>query len=328
MSLGLFYQSGYRITACYHALAQFRKHYPTAPIAFYEDNTDILRPVADKFGCVYGRTDKQGYNDANSGRPAFDLETTMAWLNRVREACETTLKDVDWVVHFEDDVWFKAPLVGQPPFDLSSIGGRSMHENFYKYVGFDGWRGTYGCGGSVFSRNKFLYAYDIAKQADWRVLVDLFAGGEVTGPYPAPSMWTDAALTAVFMLAKCRVGLWDQLRQYTHSNIPHMDDRAGWPGTIAELEAEQPAGVNVIHCWKPYYYPTAEEQQAVLDALNHQVQNETHTGLRRRRANLRRRGQSCRIDGVGNRADNENPRLGDFISRRYGWRRSVAVGCA
>jgi hypothetical protein len=268
MRIGLFYQSGYRIEACYHALAQFRKHYPTEPVALYEDNTDILRPVAQKFGCVYKKTDKQGRNDSNSGRPAFDLETISAWLRRVREACETTLKHADWIVHFEDDVWVKAPLIGPPPFDLSSLGGRAMHENFYRYAGFTGPRGIYGCGGSVFNRVKFIYAHDIAKKADWHMLDDLATGGNIHGgEYPAPSMWTDAALTTVFMLAKCSVGLWDQLGQYTHSNIPHMGDRAGWPGSMVELEAQQPAGINVIHCWKPYYYPTDAERQFVLNEL-------------------------------------------------------------
>jgi hypothetical protein len=271
MNLGLFYQSGYRIAACYHALAQFRKHYPSAPVALYEDNTEILQPVARKFDCVYGRTDKQGFNDPNSGRPAFNLETILAWLNRVREACETTLKHVDWVVHFEDDVWFKAPLVGPPPFDLSSLGGRPMHPDFYHYVGFTAGHGTYGCGGSVFNRAKFLYAHDTAKNIDWDLIDKLATGGDPNNsPYPAPSMWTDAALTTVFMFAKCGVGLWNELSQYTHSNIPHMNDRAGWPGTIEELEAEQPAGSNVIHCWKPYYYPTEAERQLVQDSLAEQ----------------------------------------------------------
>ena len=53
MNLGLFYQSGYRREACYYALKQFRKFYPEAPVALYEDNTDFLLPVAKKFNCSY-----------------------------------------------------------------------------------------------------------------------------------------------------------------------------------------------------------------------------------------------------------------------------------
>lgn len=268
MNIGLFYQSGYRIEACYHALQQFRRHYPIAPVALYEDNTDILQPVARKFGCVYGKTDKQGFNDHNSGRPAFNLETILAWLARVREACETTLSSVEWVVHFEDDVWFKAPLVGPPPFDLSGIGGRASHPKLYDYLGCTEHCVTYGCGGAVFNREKFIQAHELAKNIDWDLIDTLATDGDLDGnSWPRPTMWTDSALTVVFMHAKYSTGSWNQLNQYEHSNVPHLSGREGWPGTMAELEAEQQAVANVIHCWKPYYFPTEAEQQFVIDAL-------------------------------------------------------------
>jgi hypothetical protein len=37
-----------------------------------------------------------------------------------------------------------------------------------------------------------------------------------------------------------------------------MGNRLGWPGTMEDLENEQ-GDIAVIHCWKPYYYPTKEE---------------------------------------------------------------------
>jgi hypothetical protein len=37
-------------------------------------------------------------------------------------------------------------------------------------------------------------------------------------------------------------------------------------GTIEELEAIQP-DIAVIHCWKPYYYPTKEETYNVMENL-------------------------------------------------------------
>lgn len=275
MNIGLFYQSGYRIEACYYALQQFRRHYPTAPVALYEDNTDILQPVARKFNCAYAKTDKQGYNDDNSGRPAFNLETILAWLARVREACETTLSSAEWIVHFEDDVWFKAPLIGPPPFDLSGIGGRSAHPRLYAYLGCTAHCTTYGCGGAVFNREKFIHAYEWAKNMDWDLIDRLATDDDLDGnSWPRPTMWTDSALTVVFMHAKCSVGSWHELNQYTHSNVPHLGDRAGWPGTMAELEAEQPAGANVIHCWKPYYYPTEAETRVVTDELRPIAQEE------------------------------------------------------
>ncbi len=258
MKLGLFYQSGYRIEACYYALEQFRKFYPNSPIALYEDNTDILKPVSVKFNCVYKKTDKQGQNNPNSGRPSFNLETTLSWLKRVYDSCLTTLSDIDWVIHFEDDVWFKRKINGIPPFDLSGIPGVGWHEDLYDYLNTS-IRGAHGCGGSVFNRIKFIEAYENIKNVDWG-LIDKLAVS------PKPSEWTDSALTFIFLYSKFSVGYWEELSQYKNSNILHMEDRNGWPGTIEELEKEQ-GNVAIIHCWKPYYYPTYQEKQYVKNNL-------------------------------------------------------------
>lgn len=258
IKLGLFYQSGYRIEACYHALNQFRKHYPDAPVALYEDNTRILKPVSDKFNCVYNVTDVQGYNDPNSGRPAFNLKTTLAWIDRVYEACTTTLSEVDWVMNFEDDVWFIRPIDGEPPFDLSGIGGYGWGEDLYLHLDAKV-RGTYGCGGSIFNRLKFIEAYNSIKDMDWELMDSLSKN-------PKPSEWTDSALTLMFIYSKFSAGSWSELAQYRNTKVPHLHDREGWPGSMEDLEIEQ-NGVAVVHCWKPYYYPTPEETKEVYDNL-------------------------------------------------------------
>lgn len=258
MKLGLFYQSGYRIEACFHALQQFRKHYPTAPIALYEDNTTILKTIADKFNCVYGRVIKQGFNDPNSGRPVYNLDTALDWLHRVYESCNTTLVDVDWVMNFEDDVWFKRPIEGEPPFDLTGISGRGWSEDLYKYLGTNV-RGSYGCGGSIFNRLKFVEAYKSISKIDWH-LVDSLAVD------PKPSQWTDSLLTLIFLINKHSVGSWKELTQYRNTKVNTLADRRGWPGTMEDLELEQ-GDVSVIHCWKPYYYPTIEETTFIKNNL-------------------------------------------------------------
>lgn len=259
MKLGLFYQSGFRIEACYHALNQFRKFYPTAPVALYEDNSDVLLPVAKKFNCTYSKTKVKGRNDPNSGRPAFNLETTTAWLDRVYEACTTTLSEVDWVMNFEDDVWFTREIVGEPPFDLSGIGGYGWDKELYDYLGTNV-VGSYGCGGSIFNRLKFIEAYENLKTMDWNYIDSLAKN-------PKPSEWTDSALTLVFLYSKFSVGSWSELAQYRNSKAETLSDRRGWLGTMEELELEQ-NGVAVVHCWKPYYYPTPEEKQEVIDLLS------------------------------------------------------------
>lgn len=266
--LGLFYQSGYRIEACYFALNQFRKFYPDAPVALYEDNTRILKPVAKKFGCDYKVTDVNGRNDPTSGRPAYDLKTILAWINRVYEACVTTLKDVDYVMNFEDDVWFKSFFHTLPPYDLSGIPGRGAHKGLYEHLKSRK-QATFGCGGSVFNREKFLIAYEKSKLIDWDLIDRLATNNDLsTHQYPRPSMWTDSALTLIFLNANMSVGHWKEVDSYINKNVAGANDRSTWPGSMESLEKEQHPWVNVIHCWKPYYFPTEEEKNYVNQELS------------------------------------------------------------
>lgn len=257
MKLGLFYQAGYRYVAAYNALNQFRKFYPDAPVAMYEDGSFVMEPVAKKFNCSYSRTKLSGFNDPNSGRPAFDITTILGWYDRVYEACTTTLIDVDWVMNFEDDVWIKREINREPLYDLSGISGVGWNEELYKYLDTEV-RSIYGCGGSVFNRLKFIEAYKKIKEINWE---------EIGLIERRPLEWTDSAITFLFLFSKFSVGQWEDAQQYRHSNIPHLRDRLGWPGTMEDLEKEQ-GDIAVIHCWKPYYYPTEEETALVDLALN------------------------------------------------------------
>jgi hypothetical protein len=263
MKIGLYYQSGYRYVACYHALNQFRKFYPDAPIALYEDNTDLLLPIAKKFNCDYKKTTIGGYNDPHSGRPAFDLKSMKAWFNRVYEACTTVLSEVDWIVHFEDDVWFKRPLKGIPPSDLNGIGGRGWNEKLYEYLETNV-RGAHGCGGSIFNRLKFIEAYQNINKIDWDLIDELAVD-------PKPSQWTDSALTFLFLYSKMSVSGWSELSQYRNDKfIDKGNPRDAWEGSIEELEDHQ-GDLAVIHCWKPYYFPTQEE----IDFVENDLKNFT-----------------------------------------------------
>lgn len=255
ISLGIFYQSGNNLVACYFALNQFRKFYPDSPIALYEDNSDLLQPVADIFNCVYAKTKIKG----KTGRPAYNLETTLAWLDRLYEACTTTLKNVDYVMHFEDDVWIKRKVKGIPPYDLSGITGFGWDEDLYKYLNLKP-TGVFGCGGSIFNREKFIDAYEKSKTIDWELINKL-------SPVRNPSEWTDSALTLVFAWAKHTFGFWEELLQYRNPNVTTFYDRTGWPGTMEELEQTQP-DCAAIHCWKPYYFPTEEEITYVNNKIN------------------------------------------------------------
>lgn len=260
INLGLFYQSGYRIEACYFALTQFRKYYPKAPVALYEDNTDILRPIANKFSCVYSRTDKQGYNDLNSGRPAFNIETMLSWLDRVYEACTTTLSDVDWVINMEDDVWFLGKIEETPNYDLTGIGGRGWQgEELYKFLDID-LRGAYGCGGSIFNRKKFIEAYHTAKEVDWEYIESIAGDG-------SPTQWTDSMLTFIFHYSKFTVGSQRSINSQFCSEVG-LENMI--PDTIKKVEQDHHF-TKVVHCWKLYYHPTDKVKEKVKKELEKYV---------------------------------------------------------
>jgi hypothetical protein len=258
MKLGLFYQSGYKLPACYHALKQFRKFYPTEPVAFYEDNTDILKDVADKFNCDYKKTDVQGYNTPNFGKPVFGLTTLLPWLKRMYDSCLTTLSEVDYVLYFEDDVWVKRRIEGIPPYDLTGIRGIGWDKELYDFLGAKH-HAAFGCGGCIFNRLKFIEAYENLKDVDWEMIDNMAKS-------PKPSEWGDSALTFMFLHSKMTTGPWSELVQYRNQEAETLVDRRGWLGTLEELENKQ-GDCAIIHCWKPYYYPTEEEINNVKEQL-------------------------------------------------------------
>lgn len=278
IKLGVFYQSGYRTEACYYALKQFRKYHPDSPIALWEDNTDNLKPVADKFNCVYNKTTITGRNDCFSGRPAFNLKTTLAWADRVYQSCMTTLKDIDWVLHMEDDVWTNRTVKYEPEYQLSGISGLGHNEPLYEFLkkhnnveddsrrmwNKDGALGTVaGCGGSVFNKNSFIVAYKyLMATIDWNELLEVDT--KVTE-------WTDSFLSFIFQYGGFSVGCWKDASQFYVEDMSVTGGRESDSKrlyTVEEMsEKLKEKDVTFVHCVKPYYLPTKEETEQMKREL-------------------------------------------------------------
>ena len=261
MNLGLFYQSSKRYVAAFHVIEQFRKFYPSNPIALYEDNSDVLEPVSNYFNCDYKKipTTYENYEK----RPfqyrgvSVDLNSTLIWFDRLYEACTTTLKDVDWVMHMEDDVWFVRKFIGEPPFDLNSIPGRGWDEQLYLHLGTNV-RGSYGCGGAIFNRLKFIESYHKLKEVDWE-MVDKLAVD------PKPTEWADIALTFAFLNNSLSAGPWKEIvnyRGYDHYSYSTRD------AFVEDSLNNKQGDVAVVHTWKLYYFPTEDEINYVNKKLN------------------------------------------------------------
>jgi hypothetical protein len=260
MKLGLFYQSSHRYISPFYILEQFRKFYPTEPIAIYEDNSDVLKPVSDYFNCSYSQItepyenyEKRPYQCRGA---CVDKNSMLLWFDRVYEACTTTLKETDWIIHMEDDVWFLRKLEGIPPYDLNSIAGRGWHEELYQQLETNV-RGSYGCGGAVFNRLKFIESYHKLKNVDWEAVDKLAID-------PKPTEWADIALTFAFLNNKSLVGYWKEIVNYRIHNQHHHTTREAYDQETLTKYSDYA----IVHSWKPYYFPTQQEVEYVDQKIN------------------------------------------------------------
>jgi hypothetical protein len=254
IKIGAFYQSGFKYVACYMALQQLRKIYPSIPIALYEDGSNILESVAIEFNCDYKKTSVNGVNLSHSGRPVKDLNSNLSWLARIYESCTTTLKDVDWVLHYEDDVWCKKEINIMPEFDLAGANGPLYTPELKKYL-FDRFgetpqtRGHWSkngtlesyqaCGGTIFNREKFIIAYEKINEINWDLIYSLDT---------RPCEWSDASLSFVMQHAGFTCGKWGDWSQYNTKNLGNFFDKTGWSVPMNEQE-----DVAFIHLYKHFY---------------------------------------------------------------------------
>jgi hypothetical protein len=260
MKIGAFYQSGYKLVACYMALQQLRKVYPNIPIALFEDGSDILKPVAEEFNCDYKKTTVQGENFKYSGRSVKDLESNLAWLDRIYEACTTTLKDVDWVLHYEDDVWCTREIQYDPTFDLAGANGPMYTDELRNYL-FDRFgensqtRGHWSlegtlesyqaCGGTIFNREKFIEAYNKINEIDWDLIYKLDT---------RPCEWSDASLSFIMQHAGFSCGRWEDWGHYDSKQQGNFFDKSGWIVPMSEQ-----GNFAFIHSYKHFYNYSNDE---------------------------------------------------------------------
>lgn len=227
MKIGFFYQAGHmddNILATYTALKQLRRVYPDAPIAFFEDESDNLRETAFEFNCQYTKIPIE-QNTFAKRMPVVDLKTGLQWLQRIYDSCQTTLRDCEWVMHFEDDVWLQKPIESYPVLDFAGTIGHGHYQPLYDYFAArfnvtDDSRGyksplgqltAYGmCGGSVFKREAFLNAYERIGEIDWEYVSSLDH---------RVCRYTDAILSFVLNHAGYRYEVWSEWAQYQVGDI-------------------------------------------------------------------------------------------------------------
>jgi hypothetical protein len=262
MKIGAFYQSGHKLVACYKALEQLRKIYPNIPVALYEDGSQVLNEVANKFECHYKWIPQQGENHSHSGRPVLGLQSNLDWLTRIYEACTTVLKNVDWILHYEDDVWCKMEITRPPKFDIAGARGPLYTPQLYDYLKkrfnvnddsrgyWSNWgslEGYGGCGGTIFRREAFIESYRRLSEINW---------DEVKNLDSRPIEWSDASLSFIFQHAGFSSGVWDDWAQYDSKDQGNWWDKTGWT-----IPMEEQPNVAFIHGYKHFYNYSNHELQ-------------------------------------------------------------------
>lgn len=254
LNFGVFYQAGHKIVPCFLSLERFRKVYPTIPIIMYEDKgSNILEPVAKYFNCLYKRTEYKGENYEHYGKPVYNLESAIDWIDRIYYECNNTLRDVDWIMLYEDDVWVEREINGEPPYDLTGIPSYYIKKELKDHIGST-LNSNFGRGGSIFKRASFLEAYKIWKTIDWNLITNIDK---------TPIEWSDCTITFLFDYAKKNIGGWSELSHCNFSDPYSITNRDLWANTPQEVDPNV-KNASIIHGYKAYYFPRQEE----IDYIN------------------------------------------------------------
>ena len=260
MNFGVFYQSGHKLVACYKAIEQFRKFYPDVVIDLYEDGSRILKPVADKFGCLYTPIEQSGENAEHFGRPVVDLHSNLNFLKRIYNSCITNLSSVDWILYYEDDVWCRRQITREPIYDLSGANGPYYTKELINFLRqkfniTDNSRGVWSDegslenyqaqGGTIYKRKAFIEAYERISEIDWNQIYKLDS---------RPCEWCDASVSFIFQHAGFTVGRWSEWGQYDTKGQKIWWDKTGWTVPMEEQE-----DVAFLHAYKHFYNYKDEE---------------------------------------------------------------------
>lgn len=203
MKIGFFYQCGHRdnnIHATYVALKQLRKIYPLSPVSMWEDchfkdnsgnNLYPLKTIGKEFNCEHHEIPYlDDYPTKNCY--AVDLKTNLQFLDRMYYAANNELRDCEWIMLLEDDVWIQKEIENFPDGDFCGyIAGSLMP------------------GGVVFKREALLKAYSLHTNIDWE------------NATRHEKMYTDHFLSLVFRNGGCiQSPVWKELGTFNLKS-PH-----------------------------------------------------------------------------------------------------------
>lgn len=147
--LGFFYQSAKNPCAVEMNLRQIKKYYHESPVIVWEDISSEYEDICKKHNVPYRKMHRlPQHADYMQSLPVIEISGALHFLNRIYVSLLTELKDVDWFMHMEDDVWLHGVIKKFP--DTEWGGPRDSP-----------------CGGAIISRKAFIDSYLKIQDINW-----------------------------------------------------------------------------------------------------------------------------------------------------------------
>jgi hypothetical protein len=208
--IGFFYQTSHNPCAVEMNLTQIKKYHPDSPIVIWEDVSNLCEEICKKYNVPYKKVYRLNEDTQfHQSQPVTELTGGLRYLNRIYVSCMNELKDADWIIHYEDDVWIKNTLSEFPKTEWGGGLGMLWDHPLMDYLektlnikGLDRYHSA--CGGVVISRQAFINAYLKVQDIDWV---------EISKMDKYVSRYSDAIISYLLLFNKCKWSSWDQWSQ-------------------------------------------------------------------------------------------------------------------
>ena len=208
--IGFFYQTANNPSCVEMNLKQIRKYYPNSPIIVWEDISNECKEICNKYNVTYKKVYRLPSDTIwHRSQPITEITGGLQYLNRLYISCMTALKDADWIVHYEDDVWCTGPVTKLPDTEWGGCFGGSWTLELLEYM-----KETLGkeekdclhgaCGGTLISKEAIINSYLKTADINW---IEVVEKDRYVGSY------SDAAMSYMLLNAGYKWSSWEQWEQ-------------------------------------------------------------------------------------------------------------------
>lgn len=237
--IGFFYQSANNPCCVEMNFRQIRKYFPESPVILWEDISQECESICQRYEYTYKRVYRLSEDlHYHQSQPVTELTGGLRYLNRIYVSLMTVLKDVDWFIHMEDDVWIKGVINKLPSTPWGGCLGGLWEQKLIDHFNLDlnmevgdCFHGA--CGGTIISRDAFIQSYLKIQDIDWYKIsfYDQYL-----------SRYSDAIISYFLLFNKIKWSDWDEWSQGGYEDFkiydkPIVHNIKYWYGkSLSELE--------------------------------------------------------------------------------------------